>query len=303
MADRLRAVVLGSVHMDLIARADRLPEPGASIGGGTFAMAPGGKAGNQAAALALAGAPTAVITRLGRDAFGRDLADALASRGVDVSAIVWDEARETGASTVLSARDEYMSIVAPGAAAALSAADLIAAGERLRAARLLVLQFELPPAVSLDAARTVKAAGGYVALNASPLAGRPEAAHTELIGAADALFMNRVEAGRLFPGLQPAGIAAATECTTVLVTAGANGADGCIDGEELRAPAFPAEVIDTVGAGDAFLGTFLTARLQGIAPGIALRRAACAGAIATESEGALAGLPTAVEVDARLASA
>ena len=71
MTERPRVVVVGSVHMDLIATADRLPDHGESVSGGVFTMAPGGKAGNQACQFALAGASVQILTRLGDDIFGR----------------------------------------------------------------------------------------------------------------------------------------------------------------------------------------------------------------------------------------
>ena len=110
-----RVVVLGSVHMDLIATAARLPGRGESVTGGTFAMAPGGKAGNQACQCALAGAETRILTRFGDDAFGRELTSALAARGVDVSLVAVDPEAATGASTVLAGEGDYQSIIAPGA--------------------------------------------------------------------------------------------------------------------------------------------------------------------------------------------
>ena len=120
-ARRPRVVVLGSVHMDLIATAARLPERGESVAGGTFAMAPGGKAGNQACQCALAGAAASIVTRLGGDAFGRELREAMARRGVDTSLVAIDPEAPTGASTVLAAEGDYQSIIAPGAAGRLSA--------------------------------------------------------------------------------------------------------------------------------------------------------------------------------------
>src|SRR6478735_6173044 len=97
------AVVIGSVHMDLIARADRFPGRGESVSGGTFSMGPGGKGGNQAIALAQCGVKTTIVSRVGDDQFGRDLRAALERKGVDVKCLAVDASAPTGASTVLSA--------------------------------------------------------------------------------------------------------------------------------------------------------------------------------------------------------
>lgn len=71
-------VVVGSVHMDLAATAARLPEQGETMPGSRLATHPGGKGGNQAVQAALLGHPSALVGRVGDDAFGRRLLAALA---------------------------------------------------------------------------------------------------------------------------------------------------------------------------------------------------------------------------------
>ncbi|MCC6793048.1 MAG: ribokinase, partial [Thermomicrobiales bacterium] len=117
-------VVLGSVHIDLIASAERLPGPGESVSGGTFSISPGGKAGNQAIQLARCGMRTLLLSCLGDDLFGRELLRALQTAGVDLSLIHIDHATATGASVVMTSLVDYASIIAPGAAARLSPFDV-----------------------------------------------------------------------------------------------------------------------------------------------------------------------------------
>ena len=62
--------VVGSVHMDVVATADRLPGKGESVVGHRVSLSPGGKAGNQAAQAALNGARTFLVGRVGLDVFG-----------------------------------------------------------------------------------------------------------------------------------------------------------------------------------------------------------------------------------------
>jgi len=101
------AVVLGSVHMDLIATAQRLPGRGESVVGQGFTTSPGGKAGNQACQLVKCGTDASILTRLGNDSFGRQLLEHLGSHGVDPSLISVDEKEPTGASTVFVAEGDY----------------------------------------------------------------------------------------------------------------------------------------------------------------------------------------------------
>src|SRR3712207_3807122 len=94
-------VVVGSVHMDLIASAPRVPRPGESVLGSGFAMYPGGKGGNQAIAAAQQGAATAIVARVGDDTFGNQLRESLALKNVDVSLLQTGADRATGVSPVL----------------------------------------------------------------------------------------------------------------------------------------------------------------------------------------------------------
>src|SRR5215204_1805954 len=103
--DRPTVTVIGSVHMDLVAIADRLPGRGESLIGHAFAGRPGGKAGNQAAQVAANGCRACLVSRLGDDHFGRELLEKLASKGVDTSYVAIDGSTQTGASPLLVGGD------------------------------------------------------------------------------------------------------------------------------------------------------------------------------------------------------
>ena len=301
---RPNVVVLGSVHMDLIATAERLPGPGESVAGGAFAMAPGGKGGNQALQLALAGAEVKMLSRLGEDPFGRELLSALQAKGVDTSLVAVDEEHPTGASTVFAAQGDYCSIIAPGAAARLSTDDVERARSAIEAADALVLQLELPPQISDCAAEIAAGKGRAVILNASPAPAQWSEAPDSLWRATTILVVNRVEAGRLLGrDIQPEGLDRAVRelagrygIKTVLVNLGPQGTAALHAGAFLLQPAYPAEVVDAVGAGDAFLGVSCAALLEGLALQEALRRGAAAGALAVSRRGVYEALPTRSEV-------
>ena len=303
-------VVLGSVHMDLIATADRLPGRGESVGGGVFTMAPGGKGGNQACQFVLAGARAHMVTRLGADAFGRTLLEGLQAKGVGTALVALDPDHPTGASTVLAAEGDYSSIIAPGAAAFLSSEDVEKARPIIERADALVLQLELPVKVTAMAAEIAAAAGKRVILNASPAPDSADAIPGALWRATSVLVVNRVEAGRLLG--QPvdsgpveadiADLAQTLGIGTVVVTLGGDGVTAMQGSTAVHQPAFPAEVVDAVGAGDAFLGVFATALIEGLSLAEALRRGAAAGALAVSRRGVYAALPTRSEVDRLLAS-
>lgn len=293
-------VVLGSVHMDLIATAQRLPGQGESVVGQTFTVSPGGKGGNQAAQLVACGLHTYMLTKFGDDMFGRQLFEALTSRGVDPSLITVDANEPTGASTVFAAAGDYSSIIVSGAAGKLSAADIEAARAIIEAADATVLQLELPFGVSAHAAGIAKAAGKYVILNASPAPDKLSDLSKELLKAVSAVVVNSFEAGKLLGrDLSPSD--AARELVKVLgveacvVTAGASGSAACHQGVVVFQPSFFIKVVDTVGAGDAYLGAFVAGMVEGLSLPATLKRAAAAGAIAVSKPGAV--MVTREEID------
>ncbi len=68
----MSVLVFGSINMDLVARASRLPVPGETLLGRDFFTAPGGKGANQAVAIARLGVSTQMVGRVGRDSFGSE---------------------------------------------------------------------------------------------------------------------------------------------------------------------------------------------------------------------------------------
>ena len=79
-------VVIGSLNMDLVVRAPRLPKGGETLAGHTFTTAPGGKGANQAVAAARAGgAATRMLLALGADANAQPLEASLREAGVACS--------------------------------------------------------------------------------------------------------------------------------------------------------------------------------------------------------------------------
>lgn len=304
-------VVIGSVHMDLIASADRLPRIGESVTGGVFSMAPGGKGGNQAIQLALCGIETTLVSRVGDDQFGAVLRSALSRKGVRIHRVAVDPERATGASTVLAAEDDYASIIAPGAAGALDAADLVAARHEIELASLAVLQMELDWTFVAGAIAECAALATPVMLNASPAPSDPRQFAQLPPGAVRWLVVNQTEAAALaghpVGGLRDvpavaAALQASLDVPEVIVTAGGDGAVWRSGGQTIAQPAFRADVVDTVGAGDAFLGALAAGVIRGLPPEESLRRATAAGAIAVGHAGAHDAFPTSRQIDEFLAA-
>lgn len=268
-----RITVVGSINLDLVARCERLPKPGETIGDATFARYPGGKGANQAVACARLGAEVTMIGAVGGDLFAEQALGGLREAGVELSVEVVDE--PTGVALILvDAEGETEIVVAPGANGTLGDVSLPEHDA-------VLCQLEVPDAAVLSA---WEACTGVFCLNAAPA--RPIAVDPDLT------VVNRHEAEVLQrrDGL-------------VAVTLGVEGAVLLEDGEEVaRATPPPVVAVDGTAAGDALTSCLLVSLLEGREYQEALERACVAGALAASRPGAQPSLPTAREIDAILAS-
>lgn len=268
-----RITVVGSVNLDLVVRVERLPQPGETVGGGSFARVPGGKGANQAVACARLGAEVTMIASVGHDSFAEDALAGLRDAGVTLEVHASDE--PTGIALIeVDDEGETTIAVAPGANAALGAVELPQHDA-------VLCQLEIPDAAVLSA---WEAATGTFCLNAAPA--------RAIALDADLTVVNRHELDTLTrrDGL-------------IALTLGAEGAVLLDDGEEIaRAAPPPVDAVDGTAAGDAFTACLLVSLLEGRDEDESLARACAAGALAASRFGAQPSLPTAAEVDAILAA-
>jgi ribokinase len=302
--------VVGSVHMDVVATADRFPGKGESVVGHRVALSPGGKAGNQAAQAARNGAHTFLVGRVGRDVFGDQLRAALASSGVDTTYLTVDAREATGISPVFTGADgEYASIIVPGAGQHLEPEDVEAASEAFAQSAVLLLQCEIPVRISAQAARLARSLGCRVMFNASPAPADAAAIPDDLWSAVDVLLVNGAEAERL-SGMPVADVPAAVVAggslqrrfgiPTVIVTLGGRGALALDERGTRHLPSWPVPVVETIGAGDAFAGVLASELARARHLDEALPLANAAGALAVTRPGAHDALPTGAQIRAFL---
>ena len=266
-----RIAVVGSVNLDLVARVERLPLPGETVGGATFARVPGGKGANQAVACARLGAEVTMIAAVGRDAMADEALAGLRDAGVTLQLV--ESGEPTGVALIqVDAEGETTIAVAPGANGALAQVELPPHDA-------VLCQLEVPDAAVLSAWEQCV---GLFCLNAAPA--RPVSVD------ADLTVVNRHELETLTrrDGL-------------VALTLGAEGAVLLDEGEETaRAVPPPVDAVDGTAAGDAFTACLLVSLLEGRSEAESLTRACAAGAVAATRFGAQPSLPTAAEVDAIL---
>lgn len=268
-------VVVGSINADLVLEVERRPLPGETVFGREATVMPGGKGANQALAAARWGATTALVGAVGSDSHAQVALSQLSAAGVDLTR-VRQAAPATGLATVVLSDDgENSIIVTPGANLEVTPAAVDTAAEVISAARVCVLQAEIPVESVARAAELAREAGTRLVLNAAPAVALDPVTYE----AADPLVVNEHEAAILLGATvdDPAAAAAALLARgtrSVIVTLGAAGLVGADGAGTWSAPARQVQVRDTTGAGDAFVGA-LAAEL---AAGSGLRDAAAIAA-------------------------
>lgn len=305
----MKIVTFGSVNVDIVAYASRLPRPGETVHGERYAMALGGKGANQAVAAARLGGDSILIGRTGTDTFGDMARRRLNDFGVKTATLLADANHSTGIAVIgVDAKAENCITVIGGANMAVSAEDVSRAADALDSARVLLLQLETPLPAVLAAAQRTRAAGGLVVFDPAPApaAGLPADVFRQI----DAITPNESETEALV-GIRPATAEDAAEAARRLMDKGVGiavvkmGARGVYVRSSTASgfiPSFTVKAIDTVAAGDCFNGGLAYALARGDGVMDAVRFAAACGALATTKAGASDAAPSLAEVEALLAS-
>ncbi len=297
-----RVFVAGSINMDVVATAERHPRIGETVAGNAVLYFPGGKGANQAVAAAKLGAPTTLIGRLGKDAFGDELKAFLAVQGVDLSFVQQTSEAHTGTALITIANADNTIVVIPGANALVSAADV--AAPAFAKDDVAVSQFEIPlPSISAFFHRA-RAAGATTILNPAPAIESTR----DLFDLVDILILNESELGFLTKTEfhdtdDPAVFIEAarsleTKDKTICVTLAKRGVVALVDGNPLIIPGRTVEAVDTTGAGDCFVGALAAQLAAGKSLHDALHYANAAASICVQRIGAAPSMPTAAEVEA-----
>ena len=292
--------VIGSINVDLVVTADRLPQPGETVLGGRFATHDGGKGANQAVAAARAGARVAMVGAIGGDEHGQRARAALAGEGINLEGVREIEGEPTGIGLiVVGPRGENQIVVAPGANAAviLDEDDR----QRIRSADVLLTNHEVGSTVVVEALRVAREAGVTTILNPAPARALP----------ADVLHLGPI----LTPNEHELIVAIGNDATDaaldelvlrhagpIIVTQGPAGALLARGDERLRfdgrlAPA----VVDSTGAGDTFNGVLAAWLADGATLETSIEAANAAAALSVSAAGAREGMPAHEAIRAFLA--
>ncbi len=308
-------IALGSLVVDITARAPRAPLPGESLVGAGFGIFTGGKGLNQAVAAARSGAIVHMIGKVGNDAFAPRFFTAMAEEHIDAAFVQRDAVQNTGAAliTVLADSGQNTIVVNPNANLAVTEEDVQEAFRALGpSSGVFITQCETSRVSYSAGLRAAKSYGLKTVWNIAPIPSEP--LPDALFALADYLFVNEVEAAFL------TNIAAADSPETarnagiellrkgarnVFVTLGAKGVvwvrlDSAGSPESWWMRAFTVDQVDATAAGDAMCGVFAAQIAAGKGAAASLRRAVAAGALAVTRMGALPSIPNTGEIDAFL---
>lgn len=272
-------VVVGSVNLDIVAVADRLPTPGETVTDAQLHRYPGGKGANQALAAARLGAEVSLVARVGKDSAAEEALLLLRTGGVNLEYCEAVDNAPTGVALICVAQSgENQIVVAPGANRSLTPESLA-----LPEGDAMICQLEVPTETVTSAAETF---GGFVCVNLAP------ARHVDvaLLQRADLVIVNETESAWYGDSL--------SACSGMIATTfGAAGAVLSKQGDDLARVKPPRiDAVDTTAAGDTFVAALTLALIEGEDPHAALEFACCAGAVTATRLGAQPSLPTRQEV-------
>ena len=299
--------ILGVFVADLAFRAAKLPAISETVKGSGFAVGPGGKGSNQAVAASRAGGRVSFISRIGSDTFGELALKTWKAEGI-TPRVIQSATDPTGAAFIYvhETRGDNAIIVVPGAGGGLSPADIDAAADAIRASRVFVTQLEQPADAAHRALVLAREAGCITVFNPAPALPFDEA----MFALCDYVVPNESEAEEL-TGIAVADLDAARRAGdallkkgagTALITLGERGALFHASDRSVHVPPFDAgKVVETTGAGDAFVGGFAAALASGAEPLEAARFGSAAAGISVTRPGTAPAMPQRAEIEALLA--
>lgn len=297
-----KVVIVGSLNMDLVTRAPRLPRAGETLAGQSFVTVPGGKGANQAVAAARLGASVAMVGCVGDDAYGEQLRTALLAEGIDCQAVTPVSGESTGvALIVVDDSSQNAIVIVAGGNGHVTASVVDSFDALLSGAEVIICQLEVPLDTVGHVLKRGHELGKTVILNPAPASGPLPA---EWFAWIDYLIPNESEATAL-TGLPVNSTASADAAASALLKAGVSkvivtlGEQGALFASASRSEHFPApkvQPVDTTAAGDTFVGGFAAALADGKSESDAIRFGQVAAALSVTRSGAQPSIPTFAEV-------
>jgi len=295
--------VIGSANIDYVCYTERIPELGETVAGSSFLVTAGGKGANQAVAAARLGARTVLLTKLGReDRYAGLLTDGFQAAGVDVSRVQFEPGSYCGCALIMVDRQARNIIgIVPNANACISVAYIEENRSLIEASQVLVVEFGVPLPTVEHAVALARKAGVTTLVNPAPALALSDRFYEDV----DVIVPNETEAealcGQRLAGPEclrdAAGYFHRRKAANVVITLGEKGAFVSDGRRTTVIPGRAVKVVDSTGAGDAFVGGLACALAEGRDIFAAAAFANAAAALSVTRPGAARSMPARSEVE------
>lgn len=297
----MRIYIVGSLNMDLVIRAARMPQGGETILGEGFLSNPGGKGANQAVAVAKLGGEAYMVGCVGRE-FGADLLETLQKYGVHADHVRRETDLSSGIAVIIVADGDNRIILDTASNGRTDEALVDRAFADAKEGDYLLVQLEIGLPTVAYALKEAKKRGMITVLNPAPAAKLPQALYADC----DWFVPNQTEA-QFYTGIYPSDEESIRKCAeklgrlgvkNVLITLGTDGSASVSKGVFRRVDPVPAAAVDTTAAGDTYVGAFVTRLSEGAEIETAMHFASTASALTVTRRGAQCAIPLRAEVEA-----
>jgi ribokinase len=300
-----KITVVGSYIVALVMDTERIPVEGETVIGHNYHVTHGGKGSNMAAAAARLGADASFVGKIGRDHFGEDFLKLLDEEGVNGDGVLYSDAYPTAVGIIIfSKRGSNIIVIDLGACGDFTPDDVRNSAGIIEASDVILSPLEIPLETALEGARIAHAGGMKAVLNPAPAVNLRNADLTHLY----ALTPNENEA-RVSLGLDPNDRISDGEAAerlfdlgveNVIITLGEKGVlwkgpDGI-----MSIPSLKVDVVDTVGAGDAFNAGLVTGLAENRPLPEAIALGVTAASLSTQKRETIESYPRREEVDRRI---
>ncbi len=296
----MKILVVGSINMDMVTYADRIPKRGETAFGRDFIKNPGGKGANQACAAARLGSSVTMLGAVGEDSFGTELEECLQKNGV--RPFLKKVKEPTGCATILIEEENHDNriLVISGANHAVKEEDIDNNISLIKEADIILTQLELPLQTVAHLAKVAEEYKKIFILNPAPGIRLPES----LLRSVTYLTPNETELS-LVSGIDIKDEASFFQAcqalldkgvNTLLVTLGSRGVYLYSRTENTLIPAYQVDAVDTTAAGDCFNGAFAAYLAKGFEQKKAISYAEKASSLCVQRRGAICSLPKEDEI-------
>jgi ribokinase len=304
-----KVVVVGSVYVDMAAKCSQVPAAGQTTAGTALSYTATGPGVNQAIEAALCGCEVHLISKIGNCPFGATIKSVLEQFGVKTDFVFTAQAKNTGVIlTLVNTEGENACIRYEGANAALAPQDIEAAEQVIAESDVCLIHARPPKEPIIRAIVAAKLHGKKLILDPAGVLGPSspgvEASLPPEYFSVDVMIPNLYEAA-LISERSSANIHTAKLIGSELVARGAGaavitmGRRGCMVVDRNAAdhiPAYPIDLVDHAGTGDAFAGALAASLAVGDDLRKAVRFASAAGALACTKFGSVDAMPTKAEI-------